>query len=154
MVKSVLTKDQKKFFRRKFTEDGENYICRVQVRYDDECGNGRNTFAITADIYDGKGKLVAGGCQHEYVEKVFPELKKYIKWHLCGSNEPLYYIANTLWLAQKKQFNLARGSAAWPEATDEDLSQDPDTLKRVLLERLPALMEDFKRDVEELGFVF
>lgn len=43
-----------------------------------------------------------GGCIHEDIVKHFPELRPYIKWHLCSSGEPLHYLANTLYHANDK----------------------------------------------------
>lgn len=96
-MKSILTKNQKKKFVKK-TKDGKII---ATVRYDDECGNGHNTFAITADIYEGR-RCVAGGCCHEEIAKHFPELKHLIKWHLVSSDEPMYYIENTTYHARNK----------------------------------------------------
>lgn len=278
---SVLTKRQVKTFRKEF-RNGDVII--AMVRYDDECGNGHNSFAITGELYDRdfiKGEssvtnskgveryLGACGCLHEEIAKHFPELKPLIKWHLVSSKGPMHYVANTLWHAsdsaspgkapgtpcqfeervqflgfpvtfkaskslrewmrthpdhntlepvpvlyvkrpgetcdfkpkftltgfpvkewhqapfdsemearewiaamghgwqfveipvgwiQPKERNLdyARSSAVWPEATDEELCQEPEKLKAALLERLPALMAEFYKAVtsEPLNFVY
>jgi hypothetical protein len=252
----------------------------VEIRYDDECGNGHNSFAITADLYDRKDRipgeshvtlsdksvryLGSCGCMHEGIEKHFPELKKYIKWHLTGSDGPMHYIPNTVYLAgnrdcygrkkgepcsyeqrirfgefpitfkmdkafiafletqndfksvkiipiehkkdsysfgpkytfsgyecewykcpfdteteakefltalqdykmeiekiatdfskgKDRELDAARNSAVWLDATDKELSVEPLILKKKLIKRLHALMVEFKKDVEELGFVY
>lgn len=267
MTNSTLTKNQKKTFTKFYTEDGTRYKIKAEVRHDDECGNGHNTFAMTAEIYEMKKNnrqvWIAGGCQHEEIKKHFPELAKYIKWHLCGTDEPMHYIANTLYLAgnrdcwgkapgepkgyekaikfegfpvkfklkkkfieslngyrlqdlniikiyhakepntygakytfscyfcewhecpfdtideaeeflqavktikfevvetptgysegKQRELDAARASAIWEDATDEELSLPAEQLKQKLIDRLPALMADFKKDVEELGFIF
>ena len=64
-------------------------ISTVTLRYDDQCGNGHNTFSITASGRD------MGGCCHGEVVQAFPDLEPFIKWHLCSSDGPLHYIANT-----------------------------------------------------------
>jgi hypothetical protein len=215
---STLTKCQKRMFGPRFyVEDGHTYRITATVRHDDECGNGHNTFAITADIED------SSGCCHDEVARHFPELAPFVKWHLMSTDEPLHYVANTVYHAsnrdhrsllkgekrqlrngrtglpvwervvvneqgepialdlnswrdaetrpvetliarweprwivgegKERQLDLARSSAVWPEATDEQLCAEPEELKRMLRERLPALMEAFKRDVESLGFVY
>lgn len=212
-MKSILTKSQFTTKEKTFTEEGKEYRIKVKVRYDDECGNGHNSFSITGQI-DRKtqhGWYVdeCGGCIHDEIVKHFPELKKYIKWHLVSSDEPIHYIANTIYLAGDKDYNGlrkgekrqitngrtgklcwvlkdstleryidsdqyptgqetlnyeplchegkgkepdlegARCTAIWPDATLEQL-----TNKELLLARLPALMEEFKKDVEELGFIY
>jgi hypothetical protein len=57
-------------------------------------------------------------------------------------------------VGEGKERNLAaaRSCAVWPESTDEQLCADPDELRRVLLARLPALLADFRRDIEAAGF--
>lgn len=265
-IKSKLTKSQTKSYGwKEYQEEGETYRIRVKVRYDDECGNRHNTFAITADIQHKRGNRFwdqSFGCQHEEVEKHFPELAPFIKWHLFDSTGPMHYVSNTMFHASNKDcwggskgkvrgyahglrfgnspithkipksffdfikirhegtgdFNIveyahkddpktygtkysfagygsewyegpfglrseaeewqkalkgkvefvkipdswhegkereidsARHCAVWPEATDEELSSP--NLKRVLTARLPALIQEFKKDVEALGLVF
>ena len=94
----------------------------IILRYDDECKNGYKNFSITGDLYKksehGVFRWVAGGCLHEEIERLAPEFSKYIKWHLCGENQPSYYIADTLYFAKKRDFNAARTSAIWPDATE------------------------------------
>ncbi len=202
---SVLVKSQKKTFGPRFyTENGRQYRITAKVRYDDQCGNGHNTFSITADIdeksvYGQEWRDSSGGCCHDEVAKHFPELAPLIKWHLTSSDGPMHYVANTVYHATEhgptsawvyyedgengikrvclkycdldeaekicknkgytmeidaktaKTANLdhARSSAVWPEATQEQLLS-----METLLERLPALMAEFKKAVESLGFVY
>ena len=88
---SVLVKKQVKTYGPKtYTEHGRRYRITATVRYDDQCGNGHNSFAITADILEG-GRDYMGGCCHEQVAKHFPELAPYIKWHLCNSDGPTHH---------------------------------------------------------------
>lgn len=269
MFNSVLTKDQAKFFSKKVVLEGQPFEIELEIRYDDECNNGSNTFDITTTCYklheDGKKELESYGWEKECVKKYFPEFEKYLKWQLFTSEGPWYYITNTLYLAgdrdpygrkkgepesfsskvkfatfpvmfsfsekftdslkscdiqkleifevphssddekskfgsrftfscfpcewyecpfdsfasasqfleavktidfeivkvptsfsegKEREFDEARSFALWPEATDEQLSLPPEELKQLLLDRLPGLIEEFKKDVEELGFVF
>jgi hypothetical protein len=79
----------KKTFRKELS-DGSVLV--ASVRFDDECKNGHNTFAITADLYEearengepsvvnSKGEkryLTSCGCQHDLVTKNFPELARH-----------------------------------------------------------------------------
>lgn len=221
---SVLVKHQVKTFGPKFyTEGGTRYRITAKVRYDDQCGNGHNSFSITADIdRQSAGRWLddAGGCCHDEVAKHFPALAPFIKWHLTSSDEPMHYLANTVYLAgnrdchgllegefrqhtsrgkqnegvsgvpnwelrmpdglardvyahekpapvvlewvpsgrtgegKARELDSARSCAVWPEATDEELSQEPEELKAALMARLPALMAEFKTAVESLGFIY
>lgn len=194
----------------------------VTIRFDDELGNGHNSFAITADVRRPKARdIEAGGCMHEEISKVFPELTPLIKWHLCATDGPMHYLANTVYLAgdrdhnglrkgetrqirngktglpawelvalngsnervstperyvdsaeqpadpgihyayvpwtrvgegKARELDYARSAAVWPEATDEQLSIEPDALREVLIARLPALIADFRNAMESIGF--
>lgn len=79
---------------------GGGAIISAEVRFDDDCHNGHNTFAITGDVFIPKQRdPVAGGCLHDDIARVFPELAPLIKWHLCSSDGPMHYLANTVFLA-------------------------------------------------------
>lgn len=226
---------------RTVTGYGAGCTMRVSIRFDDNCKNGHETFGITAEIHDKRRRDIAGGCLHDDIVKFFPELAPLLRWHLTSSDEPLHYVANTVYLAGDRDHNglrkgevrpvlnrdglprwelravtsgphglgvrisdtptgreyhgmehvplfiltgtatgaeppmtpvlqwmqatetgegkardlvAARSAANWPEATDEDLSADRDTLKAALLARLPALQAEFRRTMESIGFVW
>lgn len=134
----------RKTFEARFKEHGENKRIVANIRFDDECGNGHNSFAITGDIYAGK-RFESGGCIHEEIEKYFPELKKYIKWHLVSSDGPMHYVANTVYWAKERNLKNARESAIWPKATKKQLQN-----KVELEKRLPELMVEFEKDMIKL----
>lgn len=75
----------------------------VKIRHDDECGNGHNTFAITATLSEkaknGQWVWQSGGCLHKEVAAWFPELAPLLKWHLCSTDGPMHYLANTMYHA-------------------------------------------------------
>ena len=264
-MESVLTKSQFKTFTKTINYDGVKCQMTVKLSYDDDDGNGHNTFSITGEIKH-KRDYISGGAIHDEIKKYFPEFTHLIKWYLCTSQGPMCYIENTLYFASNsasskykvgepnewadklqfensyltfdfskeflqflrnnkgvnfevkevqykkndkneysfspkytfegfnvdwygcpfnekqqaeefakelntKQWEIktfvtgyqkskprdldgARQSAIWPDATDEELSQDSETLKQALLKRLPALMKEFKHDMEALGFVY
>lgn len=225
---SQLTKHQKKTFGPAvFTNSyGRKAWIKAEVRHDDQCGNGHNSFAVTGEMGEmtASGKHLRAesfGCLHEEIAKAFPELAPLIKWHLCSTDGPMHYVANTLYHAgdrdhnglnkgefrqhtsrgpnqnggvegvpnwvlelpdrqsrdvyamekpapitlewkaygktgegKERELNHARSSAIWPEATDEQLCAEPEELKAMLLERLPALMDEFRKAVESLGFTY
>jgi len=112
---STLTKNQKKTYRKDVIVDGEPVTIIATVRHDDEWGNGHNTFAITAEVYDQHGsardgtvthktgkrlKMSACGCCHDEIAKHFPELREALKFHLCSTDGPLHYVANTMYNAR------------------------------------------------------
>ena len=109
---TTLTKNQQKTYGpRIFDRSGKRYRITAEVRHDDRCGNGQNTFSITATIdREAAGRWVedSGGCLHEEVAKHFPELAPFIKWHLTSTDGPMHYIANTLFHADDRDHNGLR----------------------------------------------
>lgn len=65
-----------------------------------------------------------------------------------------YRPAFTVGEGKERQFDAARVSAVWPEATDAELSVSPEQLTERLLARLPTLLKEFRKDIEALGFNF
>jgi hypothetical protein len=98
MTESTLIKDQKLTFRKQIS-DWESIT--ATVRFDDRCGNGHNTFSITGEcrVYS---RVESCGCLHDLIAEYFPELAPLIKWHLCSSDGPLHYIANTVFHASNR----------------------------------------------------
>lgn len=124
----------------------------------------------------------SGGCVHDEIRTHFPELAPFIKWHLTSTDGPMHYVANTMyWLGwcgycdgkptSPPNLKHARNTAVWPELPEEFLCPDPNPdwlrdgqpmlwepdrlqIEQVLKDRLPALMEEFKRDVLSLGLEY
>jgi len=100
---SILTKNQKKIERTSWEEDWNKYSMTVEIRYDDECWNWHNSFAITAYIKEN-GRDYMWWCCHDEIVKHIPHLKKYIKWHMTSSDGPWGYIANTMYYARDRDY--------------------------------------------------
>lgn len=211
--------------------DAANAI-RFEARFDDSCGNGRESFAITCDIlgpartfrsgYQSRPDI-GGGAAHDDIARAFPEVAGLIPWHLCATDGPMHYVANTVhhagdrdynglragerrqiigrngpcwilrivaedgtesdlpgvwhngaqgaeppalpgrlaWVAQcrtgegkARDLAAARSCAMWPDATDADLTAEPDALRAALAARLPALLERFRAAMTGAGFVY
>lgn len=117
----VIAKDALLFRKQKYTTPWRTIgttKCRAFIRFDDECGNGHNSFAITGEtreFYDHKWHEGSSGCVHEEVAEFFPELAPFIMWHLTSSDGPMHYIANTKYHASDKDCWGRR--AGEPDAT-------------------------------------
>lgn len=99
--------------RRTKVVDGEKLVMHAELRFDDNCYNGHNDFAITGygwyDHYKTKD-WDFGGCCHEMIAAVFPELAPLIKWHLTGTRGPMHYLGNTLYHASNRDhYGLLKG---------------------------------------------
>lgn len=97
---TTLTKHQTKSFVKSFQVDGVIHNIVAEVRHDDKCGNGHNTFSITGTIHRN-GRWDRGGCIHEDIAEHFPELAPLLKWHLTSTDGPLHYVANTVYHADQ-----------------------------------------------------
>lgn len=103
-MESVLTKKQTREWVSTWTEGNRHFRMVTTARYDDQCGNGHNTFSITASAKSGpvEGSYPReefGGCCHDEIVNRHPELAPYIKWHLCSSDGPMHYLGNAIYLA-------------------------------------------------------
>ena len=159
-MSSILTKHQTREFGPRQAPDGD--WIRATVRYDDECGNGHNSFAITGTVWDKsressakanrKNSAHSFGCCHEQIAETFPELAPFLKWHLTSSDGPMHYIANTLYHSREgseTDLDAARNAAVWPDGTLAQLQDES-----ALIARLGSLLADFRHDVESLGLTY
>ncbi len=93
-----------------FSEGEEQGELRVHLRFDDQCKNGRETFAITADRYGIVRRDEGGGCLHEDIARHVPALAHLLDWHLVSTDGPMYYLENTLYQAgNRDHWGKAKG---------------------------------------------
>lgn len=71
----------------------------------------------------------------------------------CGSFNVVDHVVSR-YAGKDRDFDAARRIAAWPDATDAQLSLPPAELEQLLLRRLPGVRAALRRDIEELGFVW
>lgn len=107
LPESKLTQEQRQTHTVTWLEGKNKHRLNVHLRYDDECGNGHNTFAITGELYIN-GRMDSCGCLHDEIAKYAPEFKQFIKWHLVSSDGPMHYLANTIYHASDKDHNGLR----------------------------------------------
>lgn len=84
---------------------GGKILIHATLRFDDECGNGHNSFAITGHGWYDHFKARDwdfGGCCHAEIAKAFPELAHLIKWHLVDAKRPMHYVANAVYHASDR----------------------------------------------------
>lgn len=98
-----------------------NATISATVRFNDECNNGHQNFAITGEIREGR-RWAAGGCLHDEIKAAFPELAPFIKWHLTSTDGPMHYVENTLYWAKQAALGRTRvfGWQPWEYLTDEE----------------------------------
>lgn len=152
---------------REWTEGKDRMRLTVELRFDDNCRNGHHTFAATAVLREN-GKECAGGCLHDEIARHFPELAHLLRWHLCSTDGPMHYVANTLYFlgftAYRDAVSLehARSVAVWPDMPESFMAHPDDgtearkacalVTEGTLRARLPALLAAFRTDMEACGF--
>jgi len=80
----------------------------IKIRLNDECKNGHQDFSITATFWEvGKirndGNMMYGGCCHEEILKVRPDLKIFVNLHLCD------YLGNPMYVVENGFYHLCEG---------------------------------------------
>lgn len=97
--------------KRIYTEDGAELKLVVKISLGDDCKNKICNWSITADIYckmNGHWIFGAGGCCHKEIERVFPELAKFIPLHLSNHyGAPLYPTGNGIYHMKKSGKKVA-----------------------------------------------
>lgn len=93
---------------RQITGYDNGAMLSVKLRFDDSCKNGHESFSITGEVRIPKRDVVACGCLHEDIARVFPELEPIIKWHLTSTDGPMHYVANTCYHAGDRDSNGKR----------------------------------------------
>lgn len=106
---------------RQWMEHGDTYRATVTICHDDNCKNGRPTFAVTMDGRVRRaGRTIGefGGAAHDVIAERFPELAPLLIWHLCSTDGPMHYVANTVYLAGDRDcWGLKAGDpSSWKDA--------------------------------------
>ena len=102
-------------------EWGAGAKIRAELRFDDNCKNGHQSFAITGEIYrPGARDVEACGCIHDEIARYFPEFESLIPWHSTSQDSPMHYVANAVYHASNRDHwgRLAGEPHGWRYATD------------------------------------
>jgi len=83
------------------TLHGERIKVQATVKFSDDCGNGHNTLSVTGETQTPVGRSLSFGCCHEEIIAAFPRLEGLINYHLCSSDGPMHYVANTIYHAKE-----------------------------------------------------
>lgn len=95
----------------------------IKIRLNDECNNGHQDFSITGTFYEaGKSRtdrnMIAGGCCHDDIVKVMPDLQQFVDLHLCDfSGNPMYTLENGFYHLKED----ATVAQSYLRATDKEM---------------------------------
>ena len=140
-----------------FREDGSNMKINVHVRLNDDCKNGHYDFSITGDVYrqTGNGRWVEDRCGfiHEDIERLFPQLKKFIPLHLCNYlGHPMYPEVNGQYFIREKGKEVAMEQLRITEKEYDILSLAADDEERPYFKYLLfslGIVDRWKQEADE-----
>lgn len=139
----------------------------IKISLDDDCGNGHESFSLTADIYENTPRGwrdIGGGCCHEHILKLRPALSPFAALHLSDqSGVPMYAVENGFYWFQGMYPHAFTGQTHAGTGSD---SKSPQECTRILKEHLRATDEqisaivaayprskvEFQLALEQLGF--
>lgn len=206
----------KKVETRERVIDGRKVKVTAKAEFYSLGGTQQPYFSVTVEnaweiLPRGGRRNLGCGCMHDLIEKVFPEWKHMLKWHLVSADKPMHYVENSMYHASEKdcwgflkgqqktdkksglplwsirpqplhsytqgatreeaiaayvntlivepvvgegkvpEFNHFRSAAVWPDISDAQIIElrDSGKLKEALVERLPALMDQFYNEMQE-----
>jgi post-segregation antitoxin (ccd killing protein) len=152
-----------------------NTATRVNVALLKLKGNDRPYFSVTADVFEN-GRWAAGGCQHDTVLRLWPDLADVVALHLSDdTGQPMHAAANGwYWLAgivggMGQQYHGGNGSSArTPEQctgilarhlriTEDEVAalakilatQDPKTARAMFVTFVSAQTDRWQREAAE-----
>jgi hypothetical protein len=151
-----------------FTVISGNEKTVIKITLDDECRNGHEDFSLTCDIYEKRNGIwrdSGGGCAHEHILKLRPDLAPFAMLHLCDfSGLPMHGAANALyWFAgidptkTTQEYHGGSGSGA----------KSPDECRLIFAEHIHASAEqvaeiirreprtelELRAVLEDMGFI-
>lgn len=116
----------------------------LEIRFDDSCNNGHNSFSITGHIINpairGRDKWEMCGCIHDELCAAWAELKPLIKWHLTSSDSPMHYVANTLYHASDCDYRGKRWGE--PYAWDSAVQFGDNPIKHKVKDSFAKFLQD------------
>lgn len=142
------------WFRQEWASEGRSIrgygagaTITVRVEFDDEHGNGHNTFTIGGEVTTPasrrRGDIQAGGCIHDEIAKAFPELAHLIRWHLTSTDGPMHYASNTVYLAGDRDHYGKRAGEATASEVFIQFGGVP------MLHKVPKRLRAFLLDIAE-----
>ncbi len=101
-------------------------------------------------------KFTFGGYDQPWHSCPFDTEREALEWSEALKGPHTFTREPTSWGEGKpRDLAGARSAAIWPEATDEELSAEPEALREALRARLPKLLDEFRAAmVEECGFAW
>lgn len=97
-------------------QDKDGNQLKIKIRLNDECGNGHQDFSITGDSWEaGQPRIdrysMGGGCIHDQILKVRPDLQIFVNLHLCDyTGVPMHAVASGFYHLHEQMNNAKPGT--------------------------------------------
>lgn len=141
----------------------------IKIRLNDECRNGHEDFSLTADIFEesrnGRWVDVGGGCCHDHILSLKPELAPFVALHLSTWQGVPMHSASNAWYwfqgmhpeaADSKYHAGAGPSAKTPEECRaifaDHLRATPEQVQQIAA-MLPRSQAELQVIIEDMGFL-
>lgn len=118
------------------TKTAKNETLKINIRCDDECKNGHDSFAITGTLWEANKPLtdrntISSGCIHDVIGKTKKSLQPFIDLHLSdGDGVPMYAVENGYYYYSAQYPD----AATWFNTLQEYLRIDSDECHRLVNE--------------------
>lgn len=108
------------------------------------------------DNYSYGPKFTFAGYAEKWHECPFDNEETAKQWLEAVKNCQIVFDKIPVAFSEGKERNLdaARSCAVWPEATDQELCLPRNELEKLLLDRLPGLLAEFKSAIESTGMIY
>jgi hypothetical protein len=142
-----------------------NTRTKIKIRLNDECKNGREDFAITADVAERDGGLwreSMGGCCHDHILSIRPDLAPFVALHLSDKDGcPMHGVDNAFyWFAGFNDIGekYHGGSGSFGKSVDECrrifaeyIRATPEQVSGIVAAN-PRTKEELQAVLEDAGF--
>ncbi len=149
----------------RFTENKKTYQIKAFFQLEDH--GQKPYFSVTGEINQVNYAVESCGMLHDEIAKYFPEMQKYLKWHLTNiSKGPMYYIENSrYWMGycgytdgkynSPPNYEYAKSTIVYGTLeSDYNFAIDENTKEEEFINflnnRFNALMQKFDEDMMEI----
>lgn len=122
----------------------------ITISLDDDCKNGHCDFSITGMAWTLQGEEDFGGCCHEEILAVKPELKLFIDLHLSDANGmPMHAIANGFYHATNSSIETLMNYMRVNKIEAQQLIKAEDELRFAFIAHNIGLVNRWKAEAEK-----
>lgn len=129
-------------------EDGQEYTFRVIASHRDSKKTGFNTFSLSGEVYrkDETTNPIVSGRMVAEIKELTPQFAHLIRW--SGMKVSGIDFKTIMFFKANRQIDRIRQYTGMPDITMDQITEE------YLHSQMPDVMEQFKKDVESIGFIY